>query len=73
MRLILTAGGINTFINVRESKFLETHDTMPIHKKDLTEREKLIATQLCRKGVLNRHIRGGNTFYTLNVNKRKGE
>lgn len=73
MRTVLLAGGIETFLTVREGKFLDDHATDTIHKKDLTSREKLIANQMVHKGVLNRHVRSGNTFYSLNINKRRGD
>lgn len=70
MRTVLVSGGIETFVNIRESKWLDEHaEESKVYKDDLTEREKVIATQLVRKGVLNLHVREGKTYYTRNINK----
>lgn len=69
MRTVLVSGGIETFVTVRESKWLDSHSDDRVYKTDLTEREQLIAQQLVRKGVLNRHVREGKTYYTRNTNK----
>lgn len=69
MRSILTAGGIHTFLTIREGKFLASHEDLKVYKSELTERERTIANQLVRKGVLNRFVREGKMYYTRNVNK----
>lgn len=69
MRTLTTMGGIETFVTLREGKWLTEHDAEKVYRKDLTEREQLIAQGMVRKGLLNRHIRNGETYYTKNVNK----
>ena len=69
MRTITVSGGIETFVTLREGKWLEKHDADRVYKADLTERERYIAKELCKKGVLNLHVREGKTFYTRNINK----
>lgn len=69
MRTFTVSGGIETFVTLREGKWLEKHEAEKVYKADLTEREQYIAKQLCKKGILNLHVRGGKTFYTRNVNK----
>jgi hypothetical protein len=69
MRTVTVSGGIDTFVTLREGKFLEKHADDRVYKDDLTEREQYIAKQLCKKGVLNLHVREGKTFYTRNINK----
>ena len=69
MRTVLVSGGIETFTTVRESKWLDDNAGDRVYKEELSEREKLVAQQLVRKGVLNRHVREGKTYYTRNTNK----
>lgn len=69
MRTFTVSGGIETFVTLREGQWLDKHVEVRVYKDDLTEREQYIAKQLCKKGILNLHVREGKTFYTRNVNK----
>jgi hypothetical protein len=66
MKSILLSGGIQTFISVTESELISTHGGNVIKKEDLSEREQVIAHGLVRKGVFERRIRDGKTYYTSN-------
>ena len=71
MRAILTKGGIYTWLNVRENRFIEekfdANDTLD--KEDLNEREQYIAQTLVGRGVLERLIKDKKTSYKINTNK----
>ncbi len=71
MRAILTKGGIYTWLNVRENKFIEEKfDANGIlDKEDLNEREQYIAQTLVGRGVLERLIKDKKTSYKINTNK----
>ena len=69
MRTFTVSGGIETFVTLNEGKWLEKHVADKVYKADLSEREKYMAKQLCKKGILNLHVREGKTFYTRNVNR----
>jgi hypothetical protein len=69
MRTFTVSGGIETFVTLQEGKWLDTHAEDRVYKADLNERERWVAKQLCKKGILNLHVREGKTFYTRNVNK----
>ncbi len=71
MRAILTKGGIYTWLNVRENKFIEEKfDANDIlDKEDLNEREQYIAQTLVGRGVLERLIKDKKTSYKINTNK----
>ena len=70
MRAMITKGGIYTWLNVRENKFLEEkfNGTELLEKKDLNEREQYIAQTLVGRGVLDKTIDGKDTAYKLNIN-----
>ena len=63
MRAILTKGGIYTWLNVRENKFIEEKfDANGIlDKEDSNEREQYIAQTLVGRGVLERLIKDKKT------------
>ena len=71
MRAILTKGGIYTWLNVRENKFIEEKfdDNDTLDKEDLNEREQYIAQTLVGRGVLERLIKDKKTSYKINTNK----
>ena len=71
MRAMVTKGGIYTWINVRENKFIEEkfENVELLEKKDLNEREQFIAQTLVGRGVLERKIKNKKTSYKLNTNK----
>ena len=70
MRAMVTKGGIYTWINVRENKFIEEKfdNVELLEKNDLNEREQYIAQQLVSRGVLDKTIDGKNVAYKLNIN-----
>ena len=70
MRAFVTKGGFPTFINIRESDFLDKHFTQDIvlEKKSLTEREQYVAQNLVGRGVLDKVTNGKQTGYKLNIN-----
>ena len=69
MRAMVTKGGLYTWINVRENKFIEEkfNDNELLEKKDLNEREQYIAQTLVGRGVLDRTVDGKNVAYKLNI------
>tara|TARA_B100001287_G_C22617602_1_gene498413 strand:- start:141 stop:365 length:225 start_codon:yes stop_codon:yes gene_type:complete len=71
MRAMVTKGGLYTWLNVRENKFLEEKfqgiDSLP--KEDLNEREQFLAQTLVGRGILERSIKNKKTSYKLNTNK----
>jgi len=69
MRTFTVSGGIETFVTLQEGKWLDTHAEDRVYKADLNERERWVAKQLCKKGILNLHVREGKTFYTRKVKK----
>ena len=71
MRAMITKGGLYTWINVRENKFIEEkfNETELLEKKDLNEREQYIAQTLVGRGVLERLIKDKKTSYKINTNK----
>jgi len=70
MKAIVTKGGFPTFINSRESKFLETYFTEDklLEQKGLNEREAYIAQNLVHRGVLDKVVECGAASYKLNIN-----
>ena len=71
MRSMITKGGIYTWINVRENKFIEEKfdKNSELLKDDLNEREQYIAQTLVGRGVLEREVVDNSTSYKLNINK----
>ena len=67
MKTIVTQGGIRTWLNARENKFIKDHfgSQQLLEKSNLNERETYIAQNLVTKGVLNKD----KTSYKLNINK----
>jgi len=70
MRSMITKGGIQTWINVRENKFIqENFDGVELLEgKDLSERDQYIAQTLVSRGVLDKTVNGREVAYKLNVN-----
>jgi len=70
MRAMVTKGGIYTWINVRENKFIEEkfENVDLLEKKDLNEREQYIAQTLVGRGVLDKTTDGKEVQYKLNIN-----
>lgn len=70
MRAIITKGGFPTFINVRESKFIDDHFTKEglLEKTNLSEREEYIAQTLVSRGILDKIVTNGKASYILNIN-----
>lgn len=71
MRAMITKGGLYTWLNVRENKFLEEkfQGIDSLSKDDLNEREQFLAQTLVGRGVLERKIKNKKTLYKLNTNK----
>ncbi|MAI03873.1 MAG: hypothetical protein CMQ75_05055 [Gammaproteobacteria bacterium] len=71
MKAMITKGGLYTWLNVRENKFIEEKfdETGSLDKEGLTEREQFIAQTLVGRGVLERKIKNKKTSYKLNTNK----
>tara|TARA_B100001094_G_scaffold310055_1_gene344281 strand:- start:1664 stop:1888 length:225 start_codon:yes stop_codon:yes gene_type:complete len=70
MKTIVTKGGIMTWINTRENKFLDEHfkDNTVLEQKQLTERETYIASNLVTRGILDKNIDQKQVTYKLNMN-----
>ena len=58
MKTVVTKGGIMTWINTRENKFINEHfkDNTVLEQKQLTERETYIASNLVTRGILDKNI-----------------
>jgi len=71
MRALITKGGIATWINIRESDFLDQkfNEDIVLEKKELSEREAYIAQNLVTRGVLDKTVNNGEAGYKLNINK----
>ncbi len=71
MRAMVTKGGLYTWINVRENKFIEEkfNDIELLEAENLTERERYIAQNLVSRGVLDKEVNEGKSSYKLNINK----
>lgn len=70
MRAFVTKGGFPTFVNIRESEFINSHfcENDLLEQKNLTEREAHIAQTLVSRGVLDKVVNNSNVSYKLNVN-----
>lgn len=69
MRTVTVSGGIETFVTLQEGIWLDKYTEPKVYKDDLNERERYMAKTLCKKGILNLHVREGKTFYTRNTNR----
>ena len=71
MRAFVTIGGFHTFINIRESDFLDQHFTEDklLEKKSLNERDSYIAQNLVQRGVLDKVVNTDGASYKLKINK----
>ena len=71
MKTIVTQGGIRTWLNARENKFIKDHfDSQELlEQSNLNERETYIAQGLVTKGVLNKDTASSIVNYKLNINK----
>ena len=70
MKTVVTKGGIMTWINTRENKFIDEHfkDNTILEQKNLTERENYIASNLVTRGILDKDINQKQVTYKLNMN-----
>ena len=70
MKTVVTKGGIMTWINTRENKFIDEHfkDNTVLEQKNLTERENYIASHLVTRGILDKDINQKQVTYKLNMN-----
>lgn len=70
MRAIVTKGGFYTWINARESKFLEEHfDGIELlDKQGLSEHDQNLAQNLVGRGVLDKIVDRKSVNYKLNIN-----
>lgn len=70
MKTIVTKGGIMTWINTRENKFINEHfkDNAVLEQKQLTERETYIASNLVTRGILDKDVNQKQVTYKLNMN-----
>jgi len=69
MRTILVSGGIRTFITLHEGAWLDAHSEDQVYKNQLSDRDQVIAQSLVSKGVLNKHMKDQQVFYTRNTNR----
>lgn len=70
MRAIVTKGGFYTWINARESKFLEEHfkGAELLDKQSLNEHDQYLAQNLVSRGVLDKIVDRKSVNYKLNIN-----
>lgn len=71
MKAIVTKGGIYTWLNVRENKFIEEkfEQSEQLSKEDLNEREQFIAQSLVGRGILEKSTKNNKVSYQINTNK----
>lgn len=71
MKAIVTKGGIYTWLNVRENKFIEDkfQKNQKLSKEDLNEREQFIAQSLVGRGILEKSTNDNKVSYQINTNK----
>jgi|TARA_B100000131_G_C17824369_1_gene495053 hypothetical protein len=71
MRAIVTKGGIYTWLNTRENKFIEEKfsEAEQLSKEDLNEREQFIAQSLVGRGILEKSTKEKKVSYRINTNK----
>ena len=71
MKAIVTKGGIYTWLNVRENKFIEDkfQKNQKLSKEDLNEREQFIAQSLVGRGILEKSTKDNKVSYQINTNK----
>tara|TARA_Y200000002_G_scaffold380731_1_gene392903 strand:- start:296 stop:520 length:225 start_codon:yes stop_codon:yes gene_type:complete len=71
MKAIVTKGGIYTWLNVRENKFIEEkfEQAEQLSKEDLNEREQFIAQSLVGRGILEKSTKNNKVSYQINTNK----
>ena len=70
MKTIVTKGGIMTWVNTRENKFIDEYfkDNTVLEQKQLTERETYIASNLVTRGILDKDVNQKQVTYKLNLN-----
>ena len=70
MKTVVTKGGIMTWLNTRENKFIDEHfkDNTILEQKDLSERETYIASNLVTRGILDKDVNQKQVTYKLNMN-----
>ena len=70
MRALITKGGFPTWINIRESQFLDHYfnEDVILEKQKLSERESYIAQNPVTRGVLDKVVNSGVAGYKLNIN-----
>ena len=70
MKTVVTKGGIMTWLNTRENKFIDEHfkDNTMLEQKNLTERENYIASNLVTRGILDKDVNQKQVTYKLNMN-----
>lgn len=71
MKVIVTKGGVQTWINTRENAFIEQYfqtDEL-LESENLSERERYIAQNLVTRGVLDKDVDQGTASYKLNINR----
>ena len=71
MKAIVTKGGIYTWLNIRENKFIEDkfQKNQKLSKEDLNEREQFIAQSLVGRGILEKSTNDNKVSYQINTNK----
>lgn len=74
MRAYITRGGIPTWVNSREHRFLEDKfkGNQLLKKSELTEREDYLAKTLVTRGVLDKSVDRKDVYYKLNMNNFNG-
>lgn len=70
MKTLITKGGIATWINHRENRFIKEkfENITLLNKTELSEREQYIAQNLVSRGVLDKIVNGNEVNYKLNIN-----
>lgn len=65
MRFVEFTNGLQTFVTKEEQDLIETMSKGPVNKKDLSEREKLVARRLTEKSILTRQKHDDSIYYKL--------
>ena len=65
MRFVEFTSGLQTFVTKEEQDLIETMSKGPVNKRDLSEREQVVARRLTEKSILTRQKNDDSIYYKL--------
>jgi len=65
MRFVEFTSGLQTFVTKEEQDLIETMSKGPVNKRDLSEREQVVARRLTEKSILIRQKQDDSIYYKL--------